>query len=167
MKIKLRPVKIEDANFTFEMKKNKEFRKHFPEFLLNDSLEQEKKLIKEYIKGKEKKKEAMYVILANEEKVGSVEIYKANLKHKRGSIGYSIKKEFWRKGVGTEACELGLKKLKSEFGLHSVEATTHPKNIGSQKVLEKNGFQKIGLMKDYYKVRNKYVDRLLYWKVLE
>lgn len=167
MEIKLRPVTIEDANFTFEIKKDKEFRKHFPEFLLNETLEKEKKLIKNYIKGKKKKKEAMYIILADKEKVGTLEIYKANLKHKRGSIGFCLKKEYWRKGIASKACELGLEKIKKEFGLHTVEATTHPDNIGSQKVLEKNGFIKIGLMKDYYYTNKKYIDRLLYWKVLE
>jgi [ribosomal protein S5]-alanine N-acetyltransferase len=165
--LKLRESKIEDALFLFEIKQDKEFQKYYPDFLISKNIEEEKKLIKNYIEGSKKNKEKQFIILKNEERVGSLEIYKINKKHKRGSIGYAVKKEFWGQKIATKACALGLEKIKTEFGLHTIEATTYTKNIASQKVLEKNGFNKVGLMKDYYFFKGKYLDRILYWKVLD
>lgn len=165
--ILLKEATEKDAKFLFEMKKDPEFKKYFPNFLITKTLEEEKKLVKNYQKGSKKMQEKQFIILSNKKRVGSLEIYKANKKHNRGSIGYSVKKEYWGKGIAKKACKMGLEIMKKEFKIHSVEATTHPKNISSQKVLEKNGFKKIGLMKDYYYFNKKYIDRILYWKILD
>lgn len=167
MKIELKKIKLEDAKFAFEMKQNEEFKKYFPEYLLSNNLEEEKKLIKDYIKGDKKNQKRQYLVLCNGEKVGTLSIYKANPKHKRGSIGYAVKKDFWGKGIATKMCKKGLEIMQKDFGMHGVEATSHPDNIASQKVLENNGFKKVGLMEDYYFANGKFLPRILYWKTLD
>jgi len=128
-------------------------------------LEIQKRELKKDIRSAKRNLCKIFIIRDNKKNVGFTDVYKINQKHKRCSLGYGIKEEFCGNGYATKATKLTLKKINS-LGMHTVEATAHPKNIASQKVLEKNGFTKVGLMKDYYYSKGKYVDRILYWKVL-
>jgi [ribosomal protein S5]-alanine N-acetyltransferase len=163
--VSLREVKLEDAEFLFKTKNDKEFKKYFPEMLIPKNLGAQEKEIREITKNSKNEQGKYFIILEKNKSVGFIDIYKINKKHKRCSIGYGIAHTYWGKGYATKALKLVLKKIK-KLGLHTIEATTHQKNIASQKVLQKNGFEKIGLMKDYYYSNNKYIDRILYWKVL-
>ena len=64
-----------------------------------------------------------------------------------GHIGYGIRIPFWRKGYGTEMLHLALLKAK-KLGLKEVLITCDDDNIGSARVIEKNG----GVLEN--KVRN-------------
>jgi len=163
--MKLREVTIEDALFLFEIKQDKEFQKYLPNMLTPKNLDEQIKEIKDVIKLSKKEQGYYFIIEEKNERIGFVDIYKINKKHKRCSVGYGIAKKHWKKGHATKALRLALIKIK-KLNFHTIEATTNPKNIASKKILEKNGFTKIGLMKDYYYSNNKYVDRILYWKVL-
>ncbi|HEX2642462.1 MAG TPA: GNAT family protein, partial [Thermoanaerobaculia bacterium] len=43
-----------------------------------------------------------------------------------------------------------------------VEARCAIENIGSQRVLEKNGFQREGLLRGYFRLRGRRIDNYLY-----
>ena len=60
-----------------------------------------------------------------------------------GHIGYFIRPGERRKGYGTKILELALKKAR-HLGLKKVMVTCNDDNIGSQKIIEKNG----GKLKD-------------------
>ena len=56
-----------------------------------------------------------------------------------GHIGYGIHPKYWKMGYGTETLKLGLEKAK-EMGLKDkVLITCDDDNIGSYKIIEKNG----------------------------
>lgn len=56
-----------------------------------------------------------------------------------GNIGYGIHPKYWKQGYGTMALKLGLEKAK-EIGLKDkVLITCDDDNIGSYKIIEKNG----------------------------
>lgn len=163
--MKLRKAEIKDANFLFEMKNEKGFQKYFPSRIIPKNLKEQEKEIKEAEKLSKKKQ--FFVFIAEEkEKIGYVDLYKVNMKDNRCAIGFGVKKEFWKRSFGTKIVKEILIFIKTELKLHTVEATVFPGNIASEKVLKKNGFTKVGLMKDYYYSKDKYVDRILYWKVL-
>ena len=66
---------------------------------------------------------------------------------KTAEIGYWLGEPYWGKGIMTEAC-----KLVTDFGLHTLDFTRlhagiFEHNIGSIKILEKNGYTKDGLFK--------------------
>jgi len=163
--MKLREVTIDDAKFLFEMKQDKEFQKYFLDVLIPKTLLEQEKEIREVNRFAKRGLWKYYIIEENKKRIGYTDVYKINNKHKRCAIGYGIAKEHWSKGYATNALKLTLKKI-INLNMHTVEGSTDPKNIASQKVMEKNGFTKVGLMKDYYLNKNKYVDRILYWKVL-
>jgi [ribosomal protein S5]-alanine N-acetyltransferase len=157
--------KISDAKFLFEMKQETEFKKYFPSRIIPKRQIDQENEIKEF--KKLLKKQKFFIFIAKEkERVGFVEIYKVNKKDNRCAIGFGIQKDQWNNGFGTNAVKEVIKFIKNELNLHTIEATVFPGNITSEKILKKTGFTKIGLMKDYYYSENKYIDRILYWKVL-
>ncbi len=164
--IKLRLIEESDTDFFFELMQNKEYQKHYLERLIPKNYNEAKNEVKKYVKDRENNFAYYFIIERGNTKIGVLDIYKIMQKDKRGSIGYGIKKEYWNKGYASKACKLGLKFIKTKLKLHSVEATSEPDNIGSCKVLEKNGFKRIGIIKDYYFDKGKFVDRVLYWKIL-
>lgn len=59
-------------------------------------------------------------------------------------IGYALDKKFRGKGIATEAVEALSDWAFQDPGLHKLRAETPVDNKGSQRVLEKNNFQKTG-----------------------
>lgn len=56
-------------------------------------------------------------------------------------VSYCIfKKEYWGRGIGSIALEMFLKEITEKLQLKSIGAFTYANNIGSIRVLEKNGF---------------------------
>ncbi len=55
-----------------------------------------------------------------------------------GHIGYAVRPSEWRKGYGTRMLALTLEKARA-FGLERVMLTCDKENIGSARVMEKNG----------------------------
>ncbi|MDD5417523.1 MAG: GNAT family protein [Candidatus Nanoarchaeia archaeon] len=72
--------------------------------------------------------------------VGVINLSSIDWINKNAQIGYWIGKEHWGKGYATEAIKLVLKYGFENMGLHKIYATVFEENIGSKKVLEKNGF---------------------------
>ncbi|HOO67944.1 MAG TPA: GNAT family N-acetyltransferase [Bacilli bacterium] len=61
-----------------------------------------------------------------------------NLRKHGGNIGYGTSKEYWGKGIGTKALALLLKES-SKYDQEEVLLTANEDNIGSRRVIEKNG----------------------------
>ncbi|XP_028080058.1 uncharacterized protein LOC114281705 [Camellia sinensis] len=68
----------------------------------------------------------------------------------RARVGYAIGAEYWRKGIVTVALKMAMSSVFKEFAyLVRVEALVEEENKGSQRVLEKVGFTKEGLLRKY------------------
>ena len=52
-----------------------------------------------------------------------------------------------------------------EFALHRLEAGTLVDNFASQRVLEKNGFERIGLARNYLLIAGEWRDHVLFERV--
>ncbi len=52
-----------------------------------------------------------------------------------------------------------------ELGLHRLQAGTLVHNTGSQKVLERNGFERIGLARAYLKIAGRWQDHILFQRI--
>jgi ribosomal-protein-alanine N-acetyltransferase len=77
-------------------------------------------------------------------------------------LGYGIDEVYNGKGIATRAVALAVESAFGERGLHRVQAATLVGNIASQRVLEKNGFQPIGLSPRYLKIAGTWQDHLLF-----
>jgi [ribosomal protein S5]-alanine N-acetyltransferase len=78
------------------------------------------------------------------------------------SLGYWVGAEHNGRGYATRAVD-DIKRIAfEEQGLHRVEASTLLDNIGSQRVLERNGFVRFALAPTYLKIAGKWQDCALY-----
>lgn len=83
-----------------------------------------------------------YFIIDDDKFIGKINI-RVNLTEALlqygGHIGYAINPKYWHQGYGTKALELALIKAKTLIKEDNVLITCDDDNIGSYKIIEKNG----------------------------
>ena len=98
--------------------------------------------------------------------IGNIKLGPINFIHKTGEISYFIgEKELWGKGYTTLTIKEIIKTAKKK-GLKKLKAGLYEMNIGSKKVLEKNGFKIEGKFKSELIFKNKRVDHYFFGKIL-
>lgn len=80
----------------------------------------------------------------------------------KAELGYVIAREYWGKGYATEAIKLAVKSGFADLEIERIEAFVDPDNVASQRVLEKNGFTKEGLLRSCIVQKGKVKDRIIY-----
>ncbi len=80
-------------------------------------------------------------------------------------FGYGVSPRHHRKGFFTEAALHLLSNLFVKTDIHRIYAYTSSKNLSSCKSLEKVGFQKEGIIRDYYLKDKKFFDAVLYSRI--
>ncbi|MFP4599030.1 MAG: GNAT family N-acetyltransferase [Persicimonas sp.] len=83
-----------------------------------------------------------------------------------GSIGFCMNRDFWGRGLATEAAGALLDWAVEEFQLPRIYATCRPDNHASARVLEKLGMGREGRLRKNIKVAGQWRDSLLYACVL-
>lgn len=76
-------------------------------------------------------------------------IFLTDVSETKGEIGYELSEEYWHQGMMTEAIKEMIRIGFEEMGLVRLQAIVCQQNEASQKLLEKVGFQKEGLMRKY------------------
>jgi ribosomal-protein-alanine N-acetyltransferase len=80
-------------------------------------------------------------------------------------IGYMLQPVERRKGYGSEAVQMMVDYLFLNHDVVRIQAETHPDNAGSQRVLQKAGFTKEGLIRKSFFSRGVYRDTAM-WSIL-
>lgn len=78
------------------------------------------------------------------------------------SLGYWVRSSANGRGHATAAAGLMLCTAFGELGLHRVEAGTLVHNTASQRVLERNGFERFGLAPRYLRIAGRWQDHVLF-----
>ena len=100
--------------------------------------------------------------------IGNIKIGSINHYHKYADVGFLIgNKEFWGKGIATEAIGLVTEFAFNVLGLHKLFGGAYSPNMGSIKAFLKNGYQQEGVKKSQYLCNGKYVDDIIVGKVNE
>ncbi len=98
--------------------------------------------------------------------IGTCMIFNFNKEARHAELGYVLSADYWNKSYGSETvriiCDYSFEYLK----LHKLHGRVVDVNIGSSKVLEKNGFVLEGKLKDYYFIEGHYYDNFLFGKIL-
>ncbi len=97
--------------------------------------------------------------------IGIIDLHSVCWESKNAEIGYWIGREYWGKGIATEAVKLvltyGFEKLK----LKRIYAKVFSGNKASLKVLQKNGFKKEGILRKSRFKNNKWIDEVIFSKL--
>ncbi|KAH7522295.1 uncharacterized protein LOC107410179 [Ziziphus jujuba] len=81
----------------------------------------------------------------------------------RAEIGYILASKYWGKGIATYAVKLVANDIFWEWPhLERLEALADVENLASQRVLEKAGFQREGILRKYYKMKGKTSDMVMF-----
>lgn len=77
-------------------------------------------------------------------------------------VGYQLPEYAWGQGIASAACQLLTHLAFTELDAHKITADCYRSNIGSYKTMEKCGFVLEGTQQDYFKLSNKFDDRVFY-----
>ncbi|MDA1196979.1 MAG: GNAT family protein [Nanoarchaeota archaeon] len=128
-------------------------------------VESEKEFLRQNAKKRKNNLEYNYAILFNDKLVGGCGIKIDQHRTFIGEIGYFLDEECWGKGIVTKAVKILEKLGFQKLGLKRIEILMDPRNIGSEKVAIKCGYKKEGTMKKSIKDGDKFSDAHLYAKV--
>ncbi len=79
-----------------------------------------------------------------------------------GHLGYWVSEDANGRGVASSAVAEVLTLAFGTLGLHRLQAGTLRHNLGSQRVLERNGFVAFGVAADYLRIAGQWQDHVLY-----
>ncbi|MFA5652165.1 MAG: GNAT family protein [Candidatus Paceibacterota bacterium] len=151
----LRPYRKGDE---FSVLKNSRNRKY--------TLKEAKKWISDIIKTYKKEDIITFTIDVGGFSVGHISGNFDDRKPHIFGIWYYLGEKYHGKGIMSEAIKLYTKYLFKIFKkLQRIEAETHPGNVGSQSVLEKNGFKLEGVLRKHEYFHGKLTDKYLFSKL--
>lgn len=102
-------------------------------------------------------------ICLGEKVIGSMTLDKGKGAHScKAELGYVLAKKYWGKGLVTQAIKNALVAGFTDLEVERIEAYVDPANVGSQRVLEKNGFTREGLLRNYVFQKGVVKDRYIY-----
>ena len=128
------------------------------------SFEGQKLYVENCLKNKEIR---LFGIFVEEIHIGNIMLKGIGSMHKRAEITYVIgDQKYWGKGITTNAISNIIEISKKEYNLHKLYAGIAEKNIGSKKVLEKNGFNLEGIRKNHLYYNNVFQDQFDYGLLL-
>jgi len=105
------------------------------------------------------------VLPASDAPIGSIGLFNIDLRNHRCEIGYDLSPDYWGKGVMTRAARPLLAWAFGDGGFNRVEATVMQGNDPSERVLERLGFKREALLREYKFVRGEYKDYSM-WSLL-
>lgn len=94
--------------------------------------------------------------------IGSCGFLNRASKHFRAEVGFELSKQYWGKGIASEALQAVVRFGFKHMELERIEALIEPGNTSSQKLVEKNGFVREGLLRHYEYTCGKFDDLYMY-----
>ena len=161
----LRPYKKEDAKSLAKNINNKKIYKNTLRIPYPYGLKDAKKWIDENLKELKKENPSMvnFVININDEVAGSIGF--DNLESHKAEIGYWLAEKYWNRGIMTQVVKLVTKFGFQGLKLKRIYVFAFLFNKASQRVLEKTGFKKEGILKNNVIKDGKIMDDYLYAKI--
>ncbi|KGM44929.1 GNAT family protein [Neobacillus niacini] len=122
------------------------------------SIEEARKIIEVFQKNFYEKRAMRWgiVLKENNKFIGTLGLNGLQLKNKKAEIGYEIHPSFWRKGYTSEAIKEVLRYSYQELKLNRIGAVVYLENEASSNLLQKLGFKKEGVLRDYLFQNNSY-----------
>lgn len=94
--------------------------------------------------------------------IGSCGFFNMAAEHSRAELGYELSKEHWGKGIASEAIRAVICYGFEQMNLQRIQALIETPNIPSQKVVERLGFLREGLLRSYEYTCGKFDDLYMY-----
>lgn len=165
-RIKLRKLKISDAEFISQCSRNREITRYTLIAPPPYGIKEARQFIRGIQKKIKRKKALEWGIELKENKelklIGMVLLNDLDFKNKNANIGVWLVKKYWGKGLANESLKLILDFGFKELNLERIQAKILHENIRSQKLLKKIGFKYEGRLRKKTFFKNKWYDDLIY-----
>lgn len=161
----IREYKLSDVSEIARIANNKKIHRNLFEGFPNPYKESNAlSWIKYVIKETKKNKHPLSMVITYEGKVaGGIGV--GEPKENKMGFGYWLGEEFWGKGIATDAAKTFTEYIFKTFKPFKIKANVFPWNKGSQRVLEKAGFNLDGIFKKDYIKSGKIIDQYYYSKL--
>jgi ribosomal-protein-alanine N-acetyltransferase len=83
------------------------------------------------------------------------------------TVGYWVDRARNGRGLASAAVAEVVELAATDFGLHRLQAPVRVDNLASQRVLEKNGFERIGVARSFLHVGGEWRDHVLFQRLLD
>jgi RimJ/RimL family protein N-acetyltransferase len=103
--------------------------------------------------------------MLGEDLIGSAAVWITSRGDRTGEFGFTIRRDCWGRGFGTEVASLLLRLGFERLGLERVAATCAPDNARSVRVLEKVGLRREGRLRGHVLVRGERRDSLIFGRL--
>jgi ribosomal-protein-alanine N-acetyltransferase len=162
-RLQLRRIDAHDVHEIFTLRSNRETMKYIPRPLVKtteDALEHIAMIDAKIVNN-----EGInwgITLKGNPKLIGIIGHYQIKPENYRAEIGYMLLPEFHGKGIIREAVKEVVNYGFKVMQLHSIEAVLDPENLGSEKVLQKNGFVKEAHLKENKFYDGRFLDTVIY-----
>ena len=103
-----------------------------------------------------------WIVTVDRQPAGWITLVVTNWEHGLAEFGYALATDYQRRGLMAPAIEQLLADLFLNTAIERLEARCSVENVASQKVLERLGFRREGLLRGYFELRGERVDNYLY-----
>lgn len=131
----------------------------------HDNIQVTKDILCPRIRSYEKEDFYYWAIMIKEERkvIGGIGAFNICNTHHRCEMGFCIGRNYWNKGIMTEALQTTIRYLFIEIGFNRIQATHHINNSASGKVMMKSGLKHEGTLKQHQMdKKGNYVDSEIY-----
>lgn len=94
--------------------------------------------------------------------IGTVDFVNWQPQHRTAEIGYAFSKEYWGRGMATEAAKALIKFGFSDMDLVRIQAKCLVENAGSERVMEKAGMAFEGVLRKFIFIKGSHYDVKMY-----
>jgi ribosomal-protein-alanine N-acetyltransferase len=163
----VRDLAIDDLENHHELLSNKNVMKYLQDIKTNSIQESRKNLLKAIGNIKSKNRELYFFLIEDRftnEFIGEIgyTVIKNTPYGKLVDLGYFIKERYWNKGYVTEALKRVVEFAFEEDNVYRISTGCVKENVGSERVMQKNGFIKEAEYKEYVLHEGKLKDRVVY-----
>lgn len=106
--------------------------------------------------------EFQFILECGGEPVGTFTLKGISHMMQYAEIGYGITEKLQGKGIGSRALRMFVDKVFAETSLRRLYANVAEDNLASRRVLEKNGFQQEGILREHYMIHGKPTNEVVY-----
>ncbi len=159
----LRRLTMADLEFVFQ---------HFSDPMVNRYLldneplarrDEAREIIEFYLDPAGKTHNRWGIVLKSEDAlIGTCGFHRWEKRYRRAEIGYDLGHAYWGRGIMSEALREILAHGFEKMELNRVEAIVYPENTPSVRLLERLGFQKEGLLRDYLYSLGEFYDHSIF-----
>lgn len=94
----------------------------------------------------------------NHKMIGSIGINQWDIENYYIQIGYVLNKKYWNQGIMTEALKTVIDFAFKNMNIERIELTHDVRNIGSGKVMLKNGLKQEGILRKSKYIKGEFID---------